>query len=55
VEPYGRLIRNYRGDNMPLVFIKGKGARKLKKHLNKEHPELKHVVILPQRKKKGKK
>jgi len=44
---------------MPLVFIKGRGAKRLKKHLNKEHPELKHVFLLPQKKtkkaKKGKK
>ena len=41
---------------MPLVFIKGKGATKLKEHLNREHPELKHVVVIPAKKKrKGKK
>lgn len=39
---------------MPLVFIKGKGAAKLKKHLNDEHPELKHVFIVKQKRKKGK-
>jgi len=31
---------------MPIVFIKGKGAQKLKDHLNKEHPELKHVFVV---------
>jgi len=40
---------------MPLVFIKGKGARKLQKRLKKEHPELKHVVVLPSEKRKAKK
>jgi len=38
---------------MPLVFIKGKGAMKLKKHLNKEHPELKQVFVVKQKKRKG--
>jgi len=37
---------------MPLVFIKGKGAKKLKRHLNYEHPELKHVFIVKQKKAK---
>lgn len=31
---------------MPVVMIKGEGAHKLKRHLNEEHPELKHVVVL---------
>lgn len=31
-----------------MVFIKGTGAYKLKKHLNREHPELKHVFVVKQ-------
>lgn len=34
---------------MPQVFIKGKGARKFKKHLNDEHPEV-HAVVLKKKK-----
>lgn len=37
---------------MPIIILKGKGAKKLKAHLNKEHPELKHVYISKRNKKK---
>ena len=37
---------------MPIVILKGKGAQKLKKHLNKEHPELKQVYISKKKEKK---